>query len=164
MNKRKMMMIAMTAAVMLTSSACGTAGASKPANQVEQSPAASPSNAPAEGEDSLALDRQLLILIDQTPKPVASGHSFDFFVKQLPEEYSLSEMQWISKQNNIVNTYLEAIEHGGNGEDGFYISGNGQFSGFFYPDSMVGETGKVKFIFKNDSGKELTWEKEITLK
>jgi hypothetical protein len=164
MNKQKWLVVAMTALVMLMSSACGSTGDAKPTNEVVQSPTASPANAPAAGGNSENLDEQILILIDQTPKPVATGHSFDFFVKQLPEGYSLSEMQWISDKNQITNTYLEAIEHGGNGEDGFYISGNGQFSGFFYPDSMVGETGKVKFIFKNDSGKELTWEKEITLK
>ncbi len=165
MNKQKLTIIAMTAAVMLMGSACSTAGASKPTDQAQSSPTASPtSNSPAAGEDSGSLDEKVLILIDQTPKPVATGHSFDFSVQQLPEGYSLSEMQWNSEQNKIVNTVQEAIEHGGNGEDGFYISGNGQFSGFFYPDSMVGEKGKAKFIFKNESGKELAWEKEITLK
>lgn len=38
-----------------------------------------------------------------------------------------------SKDNLIVNSFQDAVEHGANGEDGFYISGDGQFSGFIYP-------------------------------
>jgi hypothetical protein len=75
----------------------------------------------------------------------------------------MTEMQWLSDKSKIVNTVQEAAQHGGNGEDGFYISGDGQFSGFFYPDTMKGEKGQVIFLFKNDEGKELTWKKEITL-
>lgn len=55
----------------------------------------------------------------------------------------LSKMYWKSEKNNIVNTTQEAIEHGGNGGNGFYISGDGQFMGFFYPDEMKSEKGEV---------------------
>jgi|GEM_PF-718418 hypothetical protein len=106
---------------------------------------------------------QILIIIDQTEKPI-EGNSFDFVVNKLPEGYMLSTMQWNSDKHKISNTTQEAIEHGGNGEDGFYISGDGQFMGFFYPDDLKGEKGEVKFIFVNDQGKEISWQKKITLK
>ena len=67
-------------------------------------------------------------------------------------------------------TYEEQTKHdldrerGGTGGDGFYISGNAQFSGFFYPDEMKGEKGEVSFPFKNDAGEERTCKKEMTLK
>lgn len=112
---------------------------------------------PAEG------DQQILIVIDQTPKPI-TGNSFDFGVTKLPEGYSLSEMEWKSDKTEIKSTFQEAIEHGQNGEDGFYISGNGQFSGFIYPDEMKGEEGQVLFRFIDEQGHELTWEKKLTLK
>ncbi|WP_194841639.1 hypothetical protein [Sporosarcina obsidiansis] len=43
------------------------------------------------------------------------------------------------------------------------MSGNGQFSGFIYPDKMKGEEGQVVFLFKNSEGTELTWKKNLTL-
>ena len=67
------------------------------------------------------------------------------------------------RRHKIVDTVQEMIEHGANGGGGFYISGNGQFMGFFYADAMKGEKGEVSFLFKNDQGKELTWKKELTL-
>lgn len=106
----------------------------------------------------------ILIVIDQTPKPLAEGGSFDFTVKKAPEGYMLKEIKWKSEKNEIVNTLKEAIQHGQNGGNGFYISGNGQFMGFLYPDEMKGEEGKVTFVFGNEQGQELTWEKDITLK
>ncbi|WP_435171969.1 hypothetical protein [Paenibacillus glycanilyticus] len=106
---------------------------------------------------------EILIIIDQTDKPI-EGNSFDFTVNKRPEGYMLSKMEWKSGKTSIVNTTQEAIEHGGNGEDGFYISGDGQFMGFFYPDDLKGQKGDVSFTFVNDAGKELTWKKTITLK
>ena len=105
---------------------------------------------------------QILIIIDQSEKP-SEANSFDFFVQKRPEGYMLSSMKWSSASSEVVNTLQEAIEHGGNGEDGFYISGNGQFMGFFYEDSLVGEEGTVSITFTNEEGQSLTWEKEITL-
>lgn len=105
---------------------------------------------------------EILIVIDQTAKPI-EGNSFDFVIKEVPEGFSFTEMQWISNKSQVINTVQEAIEHGASGEEGFYISGNGEYSGFFYSDAMKGEEGKVIFIFKDDQGKELTWEKTITL-
>ncbi|MFE4712565.1 hypothetical protein ACFRAM_16960 [Paenibacillus sp. NPDC056722] len=117
----------------------------------------------AEPNDGAQTDQQILIVIDQTPKPI-EGNSFDFAVKQRPEGYALSQIEWKSGKNDIVNTLQEAVEHGQSGGDGFYISGDGQFMGFIYPDSMKGEQGEVKFTFKNDQGQKLTWKKTITLK
>ncbi|MFB0831320.1 hypothetical protein ACEU2D_17180 [Brevibacillus laterosporus] len=49
------------------------------------------------------------------------------------------------------------------GGEGFYISGDGQFSGFFYNPKMKGEKGEVTFYFKNEKGNQLEWKKELTL-
>ncbi|MFF2015484.1 hypothetical protein [Paenibacillus sp. NPDC058177] len=117
----------------------------------------------AEPNDGPQTDQQILIVIDQTPKPI-EGNSFDFAIKQRPEGYALSQIEWKSGKNDIVNTLQEAVEHGQSGGDGFYISGDGQFMGFIYPDSMKGEQGEVKFTFKNDQGQKLTWKKTIALK
>ncbi|NGZ74603.1 hypothetical protein [Saccharibacillus alkalitolerans] len=114
---------------------------------------------PPEGAQEEA---QILVIIDQTEKPI-EGNSFDFSIKQLPEGYSLREMRWESGENRTVSTLEEAIEKGRTGGDGFYISGNGQFSGFFYPDSMKGEEGEVSFLFSNEAGEQKTWSKKITL-
>lgn len=102
------------------------------------------------------------ITIDQSPKPI-EGNSFDFGVNARPEGYALTEMRWVSEQTTVINTRSEAIEHGGNGEDGFYISGNGQMMGFFYPDEMKGEEGEAMFVFENEEGKQLIWKKALTL-
>lgn len=82
----------------------------------------------------------------------------------MPRGYALSEMSWTSGDTKIVNTLQDAIAHGGNGEDGFYISGDGQFMGFFYPDALKGQEGEVSFLFKDDSGNEKRWTKKIKLK
>lgn len=110
-----------------------------------------------------AANGDILIVIDQTPKPLAEGGGFDFAVQKVPEGYRLQKIQWTSGKNEIVNTLEEAIQNGQNGGDGFYISGDGQFMGFLYPDEMKGEEGKVTFVFGNEQGQELTWEKELTL-
>ncbi|WP_229752585.1 hypothetical protein [Paenibacillus physcomitrellae] len=107
---------------------------------------------------------EILIIIDQTPKPTTEVRSFDFSIQKVPEGYMLQEMQWVSDKNNISNTPQEALQNGQTGADGFYISGNGQFSGFFYPEEMKGEKGQVIFQFQNDQGQELSWKKEIELK
>jgi len=73
-------------------------------------------------------------------------------------------MQWMTKENVIINSLQDAIEHGASGGDGFYISGDGQFSGFFYPDVMKGEKGKLVLTFEDEQGKMQTWVKKITLK
>jgi hypothetical protein len=113
--------------------------------------------------DAAAASEEIDIVIDQSDKPM-EGNSFDFAIKQVPKGYSLTEMRWTSNTVTIVNTMQEAIEHGGNGEDGFYFSGNGQFSGFIYSDEMKGERGKATFVFTNDEGNMLMSEKEIQLK
>ena len=113
-------------------------------------------------DDSASTDNEILIIIDQTPKPI-EGNSFDFVVKQVPEGFALAEMQWITQHTLIANSVQDAIEHGANGEDFFYISGDGQFSGFIYPDYMRGEEGQVVFLFKDAHGNELTWKKKLTL-
>ncbi|MGG6313136.1 hypothetical protein [Paenibacillus macerans] len=193
MTKPKSILLIAALAAVLTLSACGTrtlTGApennANPANTeqnaengttgvTDPAPAnadqgetdqANTENGATNGNDAAnaaAGDEQILIIIDQTPKPIAEGGSFDFQVAKAPEGYVLKEMKWVSDNNNIVNTLEEAIQHGQNGGDGFYISGDGQFMGFFYPDEMKGEKGKAAFVFANEQGKELSWEKEITL-
>ncbi|WP_235427314.1 hypothetical protein [Cohnella kolymensis] len=147
MNKMKFVLLVSALFVLILTSACGTTSKSGISPTIDTQPSEI---------------KQILIVIDQTPKP-SEGNSFDFVVKQIPEGYSLTEMQWISDKSKIINTTAEAIQHGANGEDGFYISGNGQYSGFIYPDTMKGQVGQVVFIFKNDQGKDLTWKKKLTL-
>ncbi|MBU5353030.1 hypothetical protein ACN9MH_28700 [Paenibacillus silvae] len=106
---------------------------------------------------------EIRIVIDQSNKPM-KGNSFDFAIKQVPKGYTLTEMRWTSNTVTIVNSLEEAIEHGKNGEDGFYFSGNGQYSGFIYSDEMKGERGKAIFVFNNEKGNVLMSEKEIRLK
>jgi hypothetical protein len=193
MKRKTMVLLTAALAAVLMLSACGTksltgapqnentasnsAGVSDPtpANTESGNNAANPDEGtatngdPAEttgnqADENGAANGDILIVIDQTPKPLAEGGSFDFTVKKAPEGYMLKEIHWKSEKNDIVNTLEEAIQHGQNGGDGFYISGNGQFMGFLYPDEMKGEEGKVTFVFGNEQGQELTWEKEITLK
>lgn len=168
-NKRIYLLPALLILLLILASACGNQkGAGSNPNAANEKPAVSESgtqagNAAPQAENAAGPEEKILIVIDQTEKPI-EGNSFDFIVKQLPEGYMLKEMKWVSDQNEITNTYEEAIEHGQTGGDGFYISGDGQFSGFFYPDSLKGEKGRVIFTFANDENNELTWEKEITLK
>nr|WP_145404949.1 hypothetical protein [Paenibacillus xylanexedens] len=125
----------------------------------------------AEGQESKirtqseaeAASDEIRVVIDQSEKPM-KGNSFDFAIKQVPKGYSLTEMRWTSNTVTIVNSLEEAIEHGKNGEDGFYLSGNGQYSGFIYSDEMKGERGKAIFVFTNEKGNVLMSEKEIHLK
>ncbi|QKS57695.1 hypothetical protein HUB98_16235 [Paenibacillus barcinonensis] len=125
----------------------------------------------AEGQESKiktqseakASSDEIQVVIDQSEKPM-KGNSFDFAIKQVPKGYSLTEMRWTSNTVTIVNSLEEAIEHGKNGEDGFYLSGNGQYSGLIYSDEMKGERGKAIFVFTNDKGNVLMSEKEIHLK
>lgn len=143
-----------------------SAPASPSAGESTDAPASSPVSSAA-GSGAAAseepADQKILIVIDQTEKPI-EGNSFDFVVKQVPTGYALSEMSWTSGDTKIVNTLADAIAHGGNGEDGFYISGDGQFMGFFYPDELKGQEGEVSFSFKDDQGNEKSWTKKIKLK
>lgn len=156
--------------------ASNTVGGNAGNAEESATPENSPSNAPSEqseapestpdataSADAASSSDEILIIIDQTEKPI-EGNSFDFAVNKRPEGYMLSRMEWKGEKHQVINTLQEAIEHGGNGEDGFYISGDGQFMGFFYPDELKGETGDVAFTFVNDQGKELAWKKTITLK
>lgn len=143
-----------------------SAPASPSAGESTDAPASSPASSAA-GSGTAAseepADQKILIVIDQTEKPI-EGNSFDFVVKQVPTGYALAEMSWTSGDTKIVNTLADAIAHGGNGDDGFYISGDGQFMGFFYPDELKGQEGEVSFLFKDDQGNEKSWTKKIKLK
>lgn len=165
MNNKKTIILTLAVFVLLLTSACGikdNSGSATDTVNTQQPTETNPMNTPDNGDDTTKSDEQILVIIDQTPKSI-EGNSFDFKVSKAPEGYALAEMQWISKDNLIVNSFQEAVEHGATGEDGFYISGDGQFSGFFYPDAMKGEKGQVVMLFKNEQGDELTWKKEITL-
>ena len=174
MNNKKMIYIVSALCLLFLISACGTnsnSNSGSPDNSNTQPPEtnqatapieSNPENTPTNEEDPVSTDEEILIIIDQTPKPI-EGNSFDFVINKLPEGFALAQMQWISPDNLIINSLQDAIQHGADGEDGFYISGNGQFMGFIYPDSMKGDVGKAVFLFQNAEGKELTWKKEITL-
>ncbi|MGG4400635.1 hypothetical protein ABEW61_10935 [Paenibacillus amylolyticus] len=132
-------------------------------NNNDQGSASGDEGKPTAQSESTEPSEKIDIVIDQSEKP-SEGNSFDFGIKQVPKGYTLTEMRWTSNTVTIVNSLQEAIEHGGNGEEGFYFSGNGQFSGFIYSDEMKGERGKATFVFTNDEGNEIMSEKEITLK
>lgn len=158
MNNKKIIFFTLVLFALLLISSCSTKTNNESATDtVNTQPIET-----ADGNESTNTNEQISITIDQTPKPI-EGNSFDFAVSKVPEGYALAEMQWISKESSVINSVQEAIEHGANGEDGFYISGNGQFSGFFYSDAMKGEEGEVVVIFKNEQGDELTWKKNIIL-
>jgi len=160
MKIRRLMMLMIMVGILMVMSACGKpSGTSSIENETKPVKQEEPTNQ----QDAKQADQEILMIIDQTPKP-SEQKSFDFVVKQRPDGYSLTEMQWNSSKSHITNTVQEAAQHGANGEDGFYISGDGQFSGFIYPKSMSGESGEVKFLFHNEQGNELTWKKKITLK
>lgn len=180
MNKKTFSLLVASLAILAVMSACGNNAETGNNNTenvstVTENPASNATgNSAGNTEVSTTPDNnvsnagendneEILIIIDQTEKPI-EGNSFDFLVNKRPEGYMLSKMEWKSDNTSIINTTQEAIEHGGNGEDGFYISGNGQFMGFFYPDELKGQKGDVTFTFVNDAGKELTWKKTITLK
>ncbi|OMF38058.1 hypothetical protein BK133_03515 [Paenibacillus sp. FSL H8-0548] len=163
MKNKQLIYVISVIFVLILVSACGSKANSVPTETTNTEPTeTNQGNNAADNPDSINGDQEILIIIDQTPKPI-EGNSFDFVVNQVPEGFSLSEMQWISEENLIVNSIQEAIQHGANGEDGFYISGNGQFSGFIYSDTMKGEEGEIVFLFKNEQGTELTWKKKLTL-
>lgn len=164
MNKKILAYLLSSMISLVLISACANKPDSESSNLPENQPAkTNQSQAAANSDDSTSSDEEIYVIIDQSEKPI-TGNSFDFVVNKIPEGYALSEMEWLSDKNQIVNTVQQAIEHGGNGEDGFYISGDGQFSGFFYPDEMKSEQGEVILRFKNEQGKELSWSKKITLK
>ncbi|WP_379129597.1 hypothetical protein [Paenibacillus sp. sgz500958] len=164
MSKKQYFYIAAALTAVLLTSACGKQlNSDSPEITSTQVPVTTPENAAIdENADSAHTSEEILIIVDQTPKPI-EGNSFDFVVNRRPEGFALAEMEWVSEKNRIVNSVPDAIAHGANGEDGFYISGDGQFMGFFYPDTMKGEQGQVMFLFTNEQGQELTWKKEITL-
>ncbi|REE91668.1 hypothetical protein A8990_104176 [Paenibacillus taihuensis] len=182
MNKKSFSLLVASLAILVVISACGNKSETGNTNTVNtgtvtEAPASNSSSSNAgNAEESTTPDNNaasnaagdnanedILIIIDQTEKPI-EGNSFDFVVNKRPEGYTLSKMEWKSGNTRIVNTTQEAIKHGGNGDDGFYISGDGQFMGFFYPDELKDQKGDVTFTFVNDAGKELTWTKTITLK
>lgn len=163
MNKTKMIFLISTMLVMIFISACGTKYSSSPVeNNTNASNEKTQDNNQMNEKEKNDRDNEILMIIDQRETP-ATGGSFSFSIKKAPKGYSLAEMHWLSEQSEIKNTFQEAIEHGQNGEDGFYISGNGQYSGFIYSDDLKGEQGQVVFFFRDEEGNELTWKKDLTL-
>ncbi|ANE45345.1 hypothetical protein SY83_02235 [Paenibacillus swuensis] len=168
MIKHKYLILISALILLLMASACSnqTNNAAPETNSSLTTPeneATGNNSAETEPETTTDTDKDIQVFIDQTKKPI-EGNSFDFAVKQLPEGFALAEMQWLSKDNMIINSVQDAIANGASGADGFCISGNGQMTGFFYSDSMKGETGKIVILFKDEQGEELTWKKELTLK
>ncbi len=136
-------------------------------NDAAKGSSESEATASATDSDETANSKEILIVIDQTEKPIENAGMFNFSIQHLPKGYRLDKMSWTGEGKPVINTYQQAIENGGTGgpESGsFYISGDGQFSGFSYPESRKGEQGTVAFMFVNDAGSELKWEKKITLK
>ncbi|MED1780892.1 hypothetical protein P4V43_03525 [Brevibacillus fortis] len=173
LKKNKMKSLLAVLVLSLVTSACGTPVPTESTGQVPpQVPQENKENKEKQPENvaqDMAAEQQekeILVVVDQEPKPI-EGNSFDFFIEQVPAGYSLTSMQWKSEKTDIVSTIEQAIKNdteGIPGGNGFYISGNGQFTGFFYKDELKGEKGKLILVFQNEQGKEKTWEKELTLK
>ncbi len=171
MNRHAWLLSCTLIAGMLILSACGqntTLTGETPeqpaatAPSTETSPTTEPVHKPDTTDDQKTEDSQVLVVLDQTEMPIESG-GLTFSFKKIPEGYALSEMQWKGEREAIVTTYEQARENGASGGEGFYISGDGQFSGFLYPNIQKGEAGEISFLFANDVGQEVTWSKEITL-
>ncbi|WP_037288548.1 hypothetical protein [Saccharibacillus sacchari] len=173
MNRHPRLASIALVAGMLMLSACGQNAA--PAENVSEGTAvtnpsneASQNTEPADEADAAAdqgaedEDSQILVVLDQTEMPIESG-GLTFSFKKIPQGYALREMQWHGEGDPVITTYEQARENGASGGDGFYISGDGQFSGFLYPNEQKGEQGEISFVFSNDAGQEATWSKEITL-
>ncbi|MBH5318297.1 hypothetical protein I6N90_10795 [Paenibacillus sp. GSMTC-2017] len=112
-------------------------------------------------------NKEIVIGVDQEPQEGSSGNMFYFFVENLPPKYYLKELRWKSKTSDIVDTWEDAINNGaglGNDDYGFYISGNGQFSGFIYEDSMKEEKGEFSIVFRDEQQNEVIWKKSLTLR
>lgn len=152
-NKSQWLLIGLVSFMLLT--ACGTTGTADSGKNVQPTPAA---------KEQVKQDTPILVVVDQTTYPGQSEHHFYFQVEQLPKGFALAEMSWKSEKTDIINTTKQAYEHGGNGEDGFYISGDRQFSGFIYDEQLKGENGEVTFVFHNAAGEERTWKKKLLLK
>lgn len=171
MNRHHRLASIALVAGMLILSACGQ-NAAPTENVSEGTAVTTPSNEASQhtepvdkadaAADQGAEDSQILVVLDQTEMPIESG-GLTFSFKKIPEGYALSEMHWHGEGDPIVTTYEQARENGASGEDGFYISGDGQFSGFLYPNARKGEQGEISFVFSDDAGQEATWTKEITL-
>ncbi|TVX93627.1 hypothetical protein [Paenibacillus agilis] len=164
MKKIKSMYVWGIVVILLLTSACGGAAQSgSPASPpAEQKPV--DQQVKKERTQSLIKQVPILMIVDQTKQEGFEGNMFYFTVEQVPEGYALAEMKWISDNHQIVSTFEEASKNGATGGDGFYLSGNGQYSGFIYDDKMKGEQGQVVFVFRNDDKEELTWKQNITLK
>lgn len=171
MNNKKYIYIISALCMLLMISGCTNESPSGESDTNEEQTSETNNEQPSEtnqsnnittDEDSKNSGNEILIVIDQTPKPI-EGNSFDFIINQVPEGFALAQMQWVSKDNLFVNSVEDAIRNGGNGGDGFYISGNGQYSGFIYSDMMKGDEGQVVFLFQDAQGNDLTWKKKLTL-
>ncbi|MEJ8306206.1 hypothetical protein [Saccharibacillus sacchari] len=146
---------------MLVLSACGQKETLSTEKATENSATAASSD-----ETSSAAapeDSQILVVLDQTEMPIENG-GLTFSFKKIPEGYALREMLWKGKGDPVVATYEQARENGASGGDGFYISGDGQYSGFLYANERKGEEGEISFVFVNDNDQRLTWAKRIVLK
>ncbi|WP_194841640.1 hypothetical protein [Sporosarcina obsidiansis] len=99
MNNKKYGYIISALCVILLMSGCAMKSESGASD--EKPPETNQGNGTKTEDSSADPEKELLIIIDQTPKPTV-GNSFNFVVKQVPEGFSLAELQWISKDNRIV--------------------------------------------------------------
>ncbi|MCR8842213.1 hypothetical protein NQ117_00805 [Paenibacillus sp. SC116] len=163
--KKQSIYVLVAAVIIMLTSACEQAESSVSSREAPaQTPVEKKHDDKQGKKQSLIKQAPILIIIDQTPLEESLGNGFNFTVEQIPDGYALDEMRWESEQTRVVNTFIEASEHGASGEKGFYISGDGQFSGFMYDDKMKGEHGQVTFVFRNDDMEALIWKQSITLK
>ncbi|MFS0784581.1 hypothetical protein [Bacillus sp. 1P06AnD] len=169
MNRIKTLLAAVSILAVCALGACETPGQhnkSEKVNRVQpeekiDTEEKSESGQSSPDKENSSTSNQLFMIIDQTQ--IEPPNHFYFSVKKAPEGYRLYNMAWKGK-HPVSNTFDEAVENGRTGDNGFYFSGDRQFSGFFYDEKEKGDKGEVQFTFKNDQGKILIWKHAITLK
>ncbi|CAM3454555.1 MULTISPECIES: hypothetical protein [Saccharibacillus] len=168
MNRRILPAVCLVAASLLVLSACGSNNEEEPGRARASAGDAAVTDESREAAAGTKLSReeeeaQILVVLDQGDMPIEIG-GLTFGFKRIPEGYALQAMKWQGKGDPVVSTFEEAVEKGRSGGEGFYISGDGQYSGFLYPNTQKGEQGEISFSFANDAGQEISWTKSLTLR
>src|SRR5690606_42060675 len=99
----------------------GCGNANNGANKISSEPTPTPTA--LEQHDDVS-NEELLIIIDQTEKPIEGEKgSVDIVVKKRPEGYALMKLEWSAANHEVEHSLKEAIQHGGERWDGSYICG-----------------------------------------
>jgi len=88
MNNKKCIYIISALCVLLLTSACGIKSQPKESDTINTQPSeTNQDNTDKMDDDSADSDNEILVIIDQTAKPI-EGNMFDFIVRQVPEGFA----------------------------------------------------------------------------